>query len=154
LAGTLLVLCQAHPEYGRLSLLREYRRDVRRYLFGQTTADYPTMPVGYLGAAGVDALERFAALAAAGQLGPEELWRRFPFEAAADSIVNSWGDASAVLYANWLAVARERNEHFANACGRVSGALSQRRATSRRGDAAPFRAAWSRKLRQKTVRTG
>ena len=31
----LFVLCQGHPEYGTLSLLREYRRDVRRYLFGR-----------------------------------------------------------------------------------------------------------------------
>ena len=45
----LFVLCQGHPEYGTLSLLREYRRDVRRCLFGRGAVPYPRLPDGYLG---------------------------------------------------------------------------------------------------------
>ena len=42
------VLCQGHPEYGALSLLREYRRDVRRSLLGTDARPYPRLPEGYL----------------------------------------------------------------------------------------------------------
>ena len=38
------VLCQGHPEYSTYSLLREYRRDVRRSLFGRGAVPYPTPP--------------------------------------------------------------------------------------------------------------
>ena len=48
----LFVLCQGHPEYGTLSLLREYRRDVRRSLFGRGAVPYPRLPEGYLSARG------------------------------------------------------------------------------------------------------
>ena len=56
----LFVLCQGHPEYGTLSLLREYRRDVRRYLFGRGAVPYPRLPEGYLCPDAVALLQRFA----------------------------------------------------------------------------------------------
>ena len=37
---------QGHPEYDPDTLLREYRRDVRRYLAG-TRAEYPALPAHY-----------------------------------------------------------------------------------------------------------
>ena len=40
----LFVLCQGHLEYGTDSLLREYRRDVRRFLAGERST-YPCVPV-------------------------------------------------------------------------------------------------------------
>ena len=44
--GSLFVCLQGHPEYDRDTLLREYRRDVHRYLDG-TTSSYPEIPVAY-----------------------------------------------------------------------------------------------------------
>jgi len=102
--GTLFVLCQAHPEYGRLSLLREYRRDVRRWLL-EGAAAYPALPSGYLDARGTRALERFAERARAGAESPGELWRAFPFDRAAAGVRRTWGAPSALLYANWVAAA-------------------------------------------------
>ena len=55
----LFVLCQGHPEYGTLSLLREYRRDVRRSLFGRGAVPYPRLPDGYLGEEAVETLMKF-----------------------------------------------------------------------------------------------
>ena len=55
----LFVLCQGHPEYGTLSLLREYRRDVRRCLFGRGAIPYPRLPEGYLGEEAVDKMTEF-----------------------------------------------------------------------------------------------
>jgi homoserine O-succinyltransferase/O-acetyltransferase len=102
----LFVLCQGHPEYSTLSLLREYRRDVRRALFGRGAVPYPRLPEGYLRPAGAAVLERFAERAAAPGADPRELWSSFPLEEAAATVENTWAGASATLYANWLGLAR------------------------------------------------
>ena len=105
-AGGLFVLCQGHPEYGTLSLLREYRRDVRRCLFGGGRIPYPRLPEGYLGEEAVDKLTEFERRAQTTNADPCELWPTFPFEEVAATVENSWSAASAMLYANWLELAR------------------------------------------------
>jgi len=102
----LFVLSQGHPEYSTLSLLREYRRDVRRTLLGGGAVPYPYLPEGYLNAEAAAVLERFAERAAAGREDPVKLWAAFPFEQVAVTVGNTWAQPSAVLYANWLALAR------------------------------------------------
>jgi homoserine O-succinyltransferase/O-acetyltransferase len=102
----LFVLCQGHPEYGTLSLLREYRRDVRRYLFGRGAVPYPRLPDGYLGDKAVETLTEFKRRASATGMDPRELWPTFPFDEVAASVENSWASVSATLYANWLQLAR------------------------------------------------
>lgn len=44
--GLRYVFVQGHPEYERDTILREYRRDVRRFLTGATDR-YPVLPTGY-----------------------------------------------------------------------------------------------------------
>jgi homoserine O-succinyltransferase len=102
----LFVLCQGHPEYGTLSLLREYRRDVRRYLFGRGALPYPRLPEGYLGEQAVEILTEFEHRAHAIDADPRELWPTFPFDEVAATVENTWASASATLYANWLELAR------------------------------------------------
>ncbi len=102
----LFVLCQGHPEYGTLSLLREYRRDVRRSLFGRGAVPYPRLPDGYLGEEAVEILMKFERRASETDIDPRELWPTFPFEAVAATVENSWASASATLYANWLDLAQ------------------------------------------------
>jgi homoserine O-succinyltransferase/O-acetyltransferase len=102
---SLFVLCQGHPEYATLSLLREYRRDVRRSLFGRGAVPYPRLPEGYLDEAALATFERFAARAATGAEEPMDLWQAFPFEEVAPTVQNTWARASATLYANWLRLA-------------------------------------------------
>jgi homoserine O-succinyltransferase len=102
----LFVLCQGHPEYSTVSLLREYRRDVRRALFGRGLLPYPLVPEGYLLPEGEAILEDFAQRAAAAGANPRELWAAFPFEQAAATVQNTWAASSATLYANWLGLAR------------------------------------------------
>jgi homoserine O-succinyltransferase/O-acetyltransferase len=103
--GGLFVLCQGHPEYGTLSLLREYRRDVRRSLFGRGGVPYPSLPEGYLCPSAVATLEHFAKRARSWNADPRVLWPRFPFEEVAASVENTWATPSATLYANWLSLA-------------------------------------------------
>ena len=101
----LFVLCQGHPEYGTLSLLREYRRDVRRALFGRGAVPYPRLPDGYLGEEAVETLMKFERRAQAPDMDPRELWPTFPFDEVAATVENSWAPVSATLYANWLQLA-------------------------------------------------
>ena len=103
--GSLLVLCQGHPEYGTLSLFREYRRDVRRSLFGRGAVPYPRLPEGYLSREAVERLTDFASCAQAPWADPREQWARFPYDDLAPTVENTWADGSALLYRNWLRLA-------------------------------------------------
>jgi homoserine O-succinyltransferase/O-acetyltransferase len=102
----LFVLCQGHPEYATLSLLREYRRDVRRSLFGRGAVPYPRLPEGYLPPLAAHRLERFARRALREDSDPRELWAEFPYREVAATVENSWAASSATLYANWIRLAR------------------------------------------------
>lgn len=102
----LFVLCQGHPEYNTLSLLREYRRDVRRCVFGRGAVPYPQLPQGYLSPEAVATLEDFKWRAAVTDADPADLWATFPYDEVAASVENTWAASSAILYSNWLRVAR------------------------------------------------
>jgi homoserine O-succinyltransferase len=58
-SGSLFVFFQGHPEYDERALLREYRRDVGRYL-RQEQETYPAMPQGYFDEVAIGALATFA----------------------------------------------------------------------------------------------
>ena len=98
--GSLLLFFQGHPEYEDTTLLKEYRRDVGRYLSG-TQENYPTLPVGYLSAEATRQMEEFCA-AALSDRRPERL-ERFPFAAIAAGLKNTWQPSAVAIYRNWLA---------------------------------------------------
>jgi homoserine O-succinyltransferase/O-acetyltransferase len=102
----MFVLCQGHPEYGTLSLLREYRRDVRRFLFGRGAVPYPALPEGYLDPEAAAILNKFERRVSIFGGDPRELWARFPYAEVADGVKNTWASSSATLYSNWLGLAR------------------------------------------------
>src|ERR1700675_5075044 len=81
--GSLFVHFQGHPEYGTRSLLKEYRRDIRRFLRRERET-YPTMPHGYFDAAAAKLLSDFQESAVAEP--HEGLLAKFP-EAAVSSAV-------------------------------------------------------------------
>ena len=66
--NSLFVYFQGHPEYETLTLLKEYRRDTRRFLQG-ITETYPSMPEGYLNAAATGLLNEFQRHALMNRLG-------------------------------------------------------------------------------------
>jgi homoserine O-succinyltransferase/O-acetyltransferase len=104
--NALFVLCQGHPEYSTLSLLREYRRDVRRFLRGRGAVPYPRIPDGYLTSDATAVLEDFALRALASDAEPEQLLAEFPYSEVVETVDNKWVDGSMKLYANWLQLAR------------------------------------------------
>jgi homoserine O-succinyltransferase len=93
---SLFLFFQGHPEYGAVSLLNEFRRDVGRFLKGERDR-YPAMPQHYFDAQTEAALAAFAQRAER-QPG-EELLADFPV--AAD-LSASWQPFALTVYRNWL----------------------------------------------------
>ncbi|MEQ9563171.1 MAG: homoserine O-succinyltransferase, partial [Woeseiaceae bacterium] len=95
-----IVYFQGHPEYNGNSLLKEYKREVNRYLGGETGVE-PPFPENYFSKEAKDIAGRFMAdaksAALAGTRGPA-----FP-EAELESLVdNTWGDTGKSIVNNWL----------------------------------------------------
>lgn len=110
-ASCSFVLVQGHPEYSTTSLLREYRRDMQRFLRAERSA-VPTIPVGYLDPEGQKLLESFEARALVKPL-DSDLMNEFPFEAVAARLVNTWRSSGTRFYANWLRLIQLRRQHSA-----------------------------------------
>jgi len=96
---SLFVFFQGHPEYESNALLLEYRRDVGRYLKGETD-NYPLLPHGYFDQETVIALE---------SLQQEALVCRKETSLAEVSevlertrIENTWSTTATSIYKNWL----------------------------------------------------
>jgi len=102
---SLFVHFQGHPEYSEHTLLKEYRRDIRRFLRRERET-YPSMPHGYFGAEATKLLSDFqeAALANPG----EEIMAAFPETALVGTLQNTWRSSAACIYGNWLQYVRSR----------------------------------------------
>jgi homoserine O-succinyltransferase/O-acetyltransferase len=97
---SLMVFLQGHPEYDAESLLREYRRDVTRYLRGERP-DFPAIPEDYFEPQVENHLLAFAERVGAGK-------SRFPHREMASLLddiqpVKTWRASATGLYRNWLA---------------------------------------------------
>jgi len=95
-----LVLMQGHPEYDDVSLLKEYKREVR--LFGEgVRPEYPPVPDGMVDEAGLGLFaehgDRVRRAVKAGHPIPD-----FPEAEAARHLHENWHPASARVFANWL----------------------------------------------------
>lgn len=102
--GSLFLFLQGHPEYDAGALLREYRRDVRRFLAGEGNG-YPEMPCGYLDDTAACALLAFRERAFRERY--TALLSEFPTVMAQQNSLVRWREAGAHLYANWLSYLAE-----------------------------------------------
>jgi homoserine O-succinyltransferase/O-acetyltransferase len=96
-----MLFFQGHPEYEAETLLKEYRRDVGRYLDAQQP-HYPTLPVGYFSPPATALLEEFRQQALTSRTAG--LLEQFPFAAVAAALRNAWRPAAVAIYRNWLAL--------------------------------------------------
>jgi homoserine O-succinyltransferase len=103
--NSLFVFFQGHPEYGAVTLLREYRRDIQRFL-RQESDTYPPMPQGYFDHETLAALSALRERALAHR--QEEVMEGFPDALAAGSVANTWGPDAVRIYRNWLSYMAER----------------------------------------------
>ncbi len=101
---SLFVHFQGHPEYSARTLLKEYRRDIKRFL-SRERETYPTMPKGYFDSAATRLLNDFQCSALSNRR--EETIRLFP-EAAIDGLENKWQSSATWVYRNWLKYVESR----------------------------------------------
>jgi len=100
LGGSLLALAQGHPEYSGTILLREYRRDVARYLDGSRN-ELPVLPRRCIEGPRAVALRRFHEHLTATVRSPS-LLDEFPVDIATLHVRAPWTLPSARLVGNWL----------------------------------------------------
>jgi homoserine O-succinyltransferase len=98
--GSLFVFLQGHPEYEASTLLREFRRDVGRFLRGESR-NYPALPQRYFDRATAQTLDVFRTQALVDP--GESLLESFPATALREELVNSWRVSALRFYRNWLA---------------------------------------------------
>ena len=98
--GVQMVFLQGHPEYQSETLLKEYRRDIGRYVRAQQPF-YPTLPHGYFPAATVALLEDFRKRAEANRR--PQIMADFPESTVRATLVPTWREGAVQLYRNWLA---------------------------------------------------
>lgn len=96
---SLLVFFQGHPEYEADTLLREYRRDIRRFLRRETDS-YPSMPLGYFDEDTVHAMTALRKRALSDR--HEGLLTDFPTALVLNKVRNTWRSTAVCLYRAWL----------------------------------------------------
>jgi homoserine O-succinyltransferase len=113
---SLFVFFQGHPEYEADTLLREYRRDIKRFLAGERES-YPPMPQGYFDE---DTARALAAVRERIQGDRrEESLADFPTARVAATLTNTWRPAAACVYRNWLLYLRAQKQQRLRARGKL-----------------------------------
>jgi homoserine O-succinyltransferase len=127
---SLFVHFQGHPEYGAQTLLKEYRRDIKRFLRGER-ATYPSMPKGYFDATSASLLNDFREVALSERR--EELLEGFPEAAVAGTLQKTWHSSAVTVYRNWLqyVVAKKTEVTAFPAMAVVSDSASRKRSVLR-----------------------
>jgi homoserine O-succinyltransferase len=101
--GSFHLFFQGHPEYEPVTLLREYRRDVGRFLRSERD-DYPAAPQNYLDTEAAVWAEAFRERAMAERHG--DLIKSFPMRALEAGLeaglANEFRAAAGAIYANWF----------------------------------------------------
>ncbi len=95
----LWLLCQGHPEYDAANLLREYRRDVLRFLRQERSA-YPDLPRSYLGDDQTHLLDHFRQTALAH--GDPAIMKAFPWISDDPPFWEAWRSSASGVFGNWL----------------------------------------------------
>ena len=97
--NSLFVFFQGHPEYESDTLLLEYRRDIGRYIRGETET-YPSMPQAYFDQDTAGALTALQEKAMSGRR--EGLLEDVATTVGKSTIPNTWHSTARRVYGNWL----------------------------------------------------
>jgi len=97
--NSLFVHFQGHPEYGARTLLKEYRRDIKRFLRRERET-YPSVPQGYFDEGATSLLANFRERALSDSR--EEVMATFPEAAIVGTLQNGWQASAICVYRNWL----------------------------------------------------
>lgn len=97
--GSFHLFFQGHPEYEPATLLREYRRDIGRFLRGERDS-YPDAPQDYFDTEAAAWAEAFRERAIAERHG--DLIKNFPMRTLEAGLAGGWHSAAGAIYANWF----------------------------------------------------
>lgn len=98
--GFRLVFCQGHPEYDAHSLMKEYKREVGRFIF-EDLQKYPQFPESYLNVSNAAILEEFRdRVLVARRLGNPP--PQFPEHLIVPTLDNTWHDSAEAVINNWI----------------------------------------------------
>ncbi len=98
--GFQFVFFQGHPEYDYNSLLKEYKREVNRYLAGEID-DYPLYPDNYFSGKDRRLLDAYAEIVQSNRKRQTALVEDgFPENDL--RVDNTWREAGAIVFNNWL----------------------------------------------------
>lgn len=96
---SLFVFFQGHLEYEADTLMREYRRDVGRYIKGEAST-YPLLPQGYFESSTASTLALLRDHAASSK--KTELLSEVAAVLEKTQIENTWRGSASCIYRNWL----------------------------------------------------
>ncbi|MDW3095638.1 MAG: homoserine O-succinyltransferase [Gammaproteobacteria bacterium] len=95
-----IIYFQGHPEYDDISLLKEYKREIIRYL-SQQRKDYPPVPKNYFNQSSLDEIEKYKQLVEK-EGASEELLAEFPESELNQVLDNPWQKSAQTIFSNWL----------------------------------------------------
>lgn len=102
IGGCEVLLCQGHPEYGATSLLREYRRDVDRFVTGASPIA-PVLPVGCVAPEDDEEILAFHERVLAGGRGSDPA-TALAFDELTSRVRQPWQSFACELFGRWLGV--------------------------------------------------
>ena len=98
--GLRLVFFQGHPEYDENSLFKEYKREVLRYMAGETDS-YPPFPENYFSLQTRAILTEYRERVVVAREHGQEL-PLFPEQLISPSLDNAWHDSGEAVINNWI----------------------------------------------------
>ena len=98
--GFRTVFFQGHPEYDTVSLLKEYKRDIKLFIAGQLDA-YPPMPENYFNLFNSAVLREYRARVLDARARRVEI-PEFPEELVLGNLKNTWQDTARVVVGKWI----------------------------------------------------
>lgn len=100
---------QGHPEYDRITLLKEYKREVIRF-FNDEISEPPPQPENIFDTEAMSIVDEYVAMVLgakkAGDAFPE-----FPEAAIENHLDNTWGDTGKAIFNNWLGLVYKLTHH-------------------------------------------
>ena len=107
--GFRFIYFQGHPEYDRESLLKEYKREVGRFLRAECD-DYPPFPEHYFSPPVAERFDAFRALVERAR-DTAEAPPDFPEEEVLPELDNTWADTGKALVNNWLGLVYQLTDY-------------------------------------------
>jgi homoserine O-succinyltransferase len=95
-----IIYFQGHPEYDAISLLKEYKREVLRYI-NDSRDDAPPFPENYFSEEADKIASQFLAAARSAKERGDAM-PQFPDAKLQACVANTWGDTGKAIVNNWL----------------------------------------------------